>query len=322
MAVAACPQPAVAPLTVTHTADQPLGEEVKESLSDIARRDSNRHFERTSKLEDVSDQLTQRSPRKPLARAAKPGILLNDKMAAATRKVKKPKATFRMSDDEMPDAEEVAVPSEEDVSPGGKLRRRTVTRKGQTATQSDSERSDASWGDIRSNMPREQLQRPGREEARRVSKRDSIDSGRSSRKRKSSFNSASSHESDHSARRQTDLSHPIASRYRNAHSRDLPSCLRQTHPRATDPPLSLKFDPTMMPEATKQRGDMDKVADVILPLQGEKAGNVELGRSKLVEKKLYSRLGVLANFKSDGELGRMAKSPSHISDVCQRTKRT
>lgn len=46
------------------------------------------------------------------------------------------------------------------------------------------------------------------------------------------------------------------------------------------PPLSLRYDPTMLPDATKQRDDMDKVADVILSLQGEKSGNIESNHSK------------------------------------------
>ena len=36
----------------------------------------------------------------------------------------------------------------------------------------------------------------------------------------------------------------------------------------------------MLPDATKQRDDMDKVADVILSLQGEKSGNIESNHSK------------------------------------------
>ena len=48
--------------------------------------------------------------------------------------------------------------------------------------------------------------------------------------------------------------------------------------------MSLKFDATLLPEATNNRCDMDKVADAILTMQVEKVGNVEADHSKLVEK--------------------------------------
>ena len=55
-------------------------------------------------------------------------------------------------------------------------------------------------------------------------------------------------------------------RYRNAHIRDLPSRLRQTLPRATDRPLSLKYAPATMPK-TKEKDDMGRSADVLLAMQ-------------------------------------------------------
>ena len=166
-----------------------------------------------------------------------------------------------------------------------------MKRKEQQATHSDIDQSDDSWGEIRSNLPRGRSTRNTRGETRRIAKRDSLDSRRSSRKRTPSYNSASPRESDHSIRRPTDLFRTASKKCEPDHIRDLPSCLRQTLPRSTDRPLSLKFDPTMLPDATKQRDDMDKVADVIMSLQGEKSGNVELAHSELVGETIFALRG-------------------------------
>ena len=53
-------------------------------------------------------------------------------------------------------------------------------------------------------------------------------------------------------------------------------------------PLSLKFGPTILTEATNQRDDMDKVADAILALHGVNMGNVEVGHSESVEKATFA----------------------------------
>ena len=92
-------------------------------------------------------------------------------------------------------------------------------------------------------------------------------------------------------RRPTDLFGSSKNRYKNEQSRDIPSFLRQTFPRATDPPLSLKYDPTLLPESTKDKGDMGKVEDAILNLQGGKAGNVEVDHSKVVGKTIFALRG-------------------------------
>ena len=153
--------------------------------------------------------------------------------------------------------------------------------------------SDESWEEIRSHLDKETRQRTtkGEPELRRTSKRDSLDSNMSSRKRASSHNSLSPHESGASIRRPTDMFQPAKSRCKNEHIRDLPPCLRQTCHRATDPPLSLKFDPALLHDATKQRDDMDKVADVLLTLQGGNTGNVEVDHSNLVERTIFALRG-------------------------------
>ena len=47
----------------------------------------------------------------------------------------------------------------------------------------------------------------------------------------------------------------------------------------------------MAPDATKQRDDMDKVADVMLSLKWERSGNIEADHSKLVEKTIFALRG-------------------------------
>ena len=212
-------------------------------------------------------------------------------MAAETKLIRKMEKRFK-TDHEYPLGKEGEhVASEEDDSPGGKLRRRTVMRQEKTQVHSESEQSDSSWGEIRRNLPRERVPRPDREENRKVTKRDSLESTRSSRKRTASYNSAASRESGQSIRRFADLFQPVNARYKNSHIRVLPPCLRQTFPRATDPPLSLRYYPTILPDATKQRNDMDKVTDVILSLQGQKSGNIEADHSKLAGKTISALRG-------------------------------
>ena len=92
---------------------------------------------------------------------------------------------------------------------------------------------------------------------------------RSGKKRHSRSTSRPSRDSLGPYRRAPDIYQTAPSRYRNAHIRDLPSCLRQTFPRATDPPLSLKYGPKQIPTA-KHRDEMDKVDGPILTLHGEK----------------------------------------------------
>ena len=82
------------------------------------------------------------------------------------------------------------------------------------------------------------------------------ESPRSARKRASSHASRSSHESGHSEKRATDIFQMMKSRYQNVNIRDLPSCIRQAMPRATDHPLSLKYDPSTIRKA-KRKDDMD-----------------------------------------------------------------
>ena len=73
-------------------------------------------------------------------------------------------------------------------------------------------------------------------------------------------------------------------------NRDMPSCLRQTLPRETYHPLSLKYGPSMMPDA-KQRDDMDRSDAALLTMQGEKMGNVDIDRSKLVDRAVFAMRG-------------------------------
>ena len=63
--------------------------------------------------------------------------------------------------------------------------------------------------------------------------------------------------------------------------------------------MSLKYDPTLLPGGTKDKGDMDKVAVAILNLQGEKAGSVEVDHSKVVGKTILHFV-VLENSELNG----------------------
>lgn len=82
-------------------------------------------------------------------------------------------------------------------------------------------------------------------------------------------------------------------------------------------PLSLKYDPAMLPESTKQRDDMAKASDVLLTLQGEKSGNVEIDH--FIER--YSRLGELASSRPTGTSDHMAKSRMRACVECSHMKR-
>lgn len=171
--------------------------------------------------------------------------------------------------------------------------RKKKARRNDPVGESESGHSEESWGEIRSHLGQEPKRRTSREEPerRRTGKRSSLDSARSARKRNNSRNSPSSHDSGTSVRRPTDLPQHAKTRYKNEHSRDLPPFLQQTFPRATGHPLSLKCAPTLLPEGTKQRGEIDKAADFILSLQGEKAGHVEADHSKVVEWAVFALRG-------------------------------
>ena len=116
------------------------------------------------------------------------------------------------------------------------------------------------------------------------------ESPRSALKRSSSHTSRSPHESGHSQKRAADIFQTAKRRYQNVNKSDLPDCLRQTLPRATDHPLSLKYDPSTIPK-TKQKDDMDRVADVLLTIHGEKLGNVKIDHCKLVGRAVFALRG-------------------------------
>ena len=107
--------------------------------------------------------------------------------------------------------------------PGEELRRKTAKRKDKVHA-SDSDQSEGSWEEIRSNLDRDARKKPtrGDHDRRRTEKRDSLDSAMSSGKRAAIHNSLSSHEPGNSVRRPTDLSQPANTRYKNEHIRDLP----------------------------------------------------------------------------------------------------
>ena len=113
------------------------------------------------------------------------------------------------------------------------------------------------------------------------------DPTRSARGRNSIHASRSSYGSGSSQKRATDLRRTAKNRYQNAHSRDLPSRLRQTLPRATDPPLSLMYDRATTTK-TKEKEDMGRVADVFTDAARMEMGNVEIDHIALVGER-YSR---------------------------------
>ena len=170
---------------------------------------------------------------------------------------------------------EILPPSEErdqDDSPGEKFRKGTASRKVTRQEESDEENIDDSCEEIKSRAKRDKRRtsiptRLDEDISRR--KKTIDDSPRAARRRNSSHAIRSPYESGSSQKRATDISRTSKSRYRNVHSRDLPSRLRQPLPRAIGPPLSLKYDSATIPKA-KENGDMDRAADVLLTMHGGK----------------------------------------------------
>ena len=165
-----------------------------------------------------------------------PGILINEQSAADIERVIKARPSFDVAEDEQGSVTSDGE-SEEGRSPGERLRRKTVNRKELTHGSSENEQSDESWEEIRSHLSRDKKTRNPRDKTDRkgVRRQESPTSPKSQRKRSPSFNSQSPRESYRPGRRPTDISHAASERYKTKHSRDLPSCLRQTKPRATDP---------------------------------------------------------------------------------------
>ena len=204
--------------------------------------------------------------------SAEPGILINAQFGAATKQFRK--MTTSCKDDSRrrkDDGGGGAGKTDSGEIPGEDLREKTPKRT-EKVRAPDTDQSGKSWGEF----DRASIGIHGIERRRTTkidggaSKRDSSDSNRTSCKRAESHNILSPHESVASIRGPADLFPPAKTRCRNEHVRDSPPCLRRTSPRFTGPPLSSKLDPTLLPEATKQRGDMGKVADVLLTLKGEK----------------------------------------------------
>ena len=166
-----------------------------------------------------------------------------------------------------------------------------------------------SSGEIRSHLRPEKGMRHSRGELeeRYIHRRGSIGSPRSSKKRVTGYKGMSSKESGHSVRRPTDLPQPVSTRYKNAQIRDLPSCPIQTFPWATEPPLSLKYEHTLLRESTKKRDGMRKAADVLLTLQGRRSGDVEIDHSELAGWEIFARRGFGA-FQVRMGSGLMAKN--------------
>ena len=67
-----------------------------------------------------------------------------------------------------------------------------------------------------------------------------------------------------------------------------PAYDRRNHEPPT--PLSLKCDPTLLPEA-KHKDGMDKAAEVLLTLQVGTCGNGEIDHTKLVERTIFALRG-------------------------------
>ena len=279
MAVAAFPPTAPKSETRREKSDPPSG------LEDILRKVSTAYFEKEKRLGDSAELPKPEEGEKAERPATKPGTLLNIQFEGDFNR----KRTSYQSAGET--REPRAVETENDESPGGKMRKMTARRKGQV-DESNEGSSDGSWGEIKSHLSRKPKNAPEDDlEPRRTQKRASPDSAISPKKRARSRNSHSSHESDAAGRRATDLFGRSKNKYKNEHSRDLPSCLRQTFPRATDPPLSSKYDPTLLPDSTRENGDMDKVAVDILNLQGGKEGSVEIDHSKAAGETIFALRG-------------------------------
>ena len=188
---AACPEPNSMDDPEEKSPTSPSKGELGNPPNGAFRRDSLRHLWRTNKLGDASEQLNQEPTTKPPRRARKPGVLLKDQMVAGA-KLARGETTSLTEGEYLPEKADGQKDPEGEESPAGELRRRTAKRKGQQPTNSDSAQSDASWGEIRSELPLERAPRPTRWGDRRVNKRDSSDSERSSRKRTSSYSIASS----------------------------------------------------------------------------------------------------------------------------------
>ena len=197
----------------------------------------------------------------------KPGIKPNQIIDYETKAAYRAQAPSRV--EEKPLSSEV---QEQEDSPGGKFRKGTAARKVVQQEESDGENIEDSWGEIKKHVKRgkHRTSPPTRlgEDIRRRKK--NIDGAhRSASKRNSCRSSRSSYESGSSQKRATGVFRTEKNRYRNVHIRNLPSRLRQTLPRETDPPPSLKYDPATIPKA-KEKDDMGRVADVLLTLQGGK----------------------------------------------------
>ena len=223
------------------------------------------------RLDDISGQMMKEEDERTTNPETKPGILLNAQFGGAAKQFRKMPTSFKTDERHRGNDADDAGNTDEGESPGEELRTKTAKRKNKVRA-SEIGHSEESWGEIRSHIDRDTRQRSTKndQERRRTSRRDSLDSTQSSRKSAASHNRLSPRESGTSMRRPTYLFQPSKTRCRNEHSRDSPSSLRQTCPRAADPPLSLKFGTALLPESTKQRDDMDKVADVLLTLQGGK----------------------------------------------------
>ena len=153
---------------------------------------------------------------------------------------------------------------DQDASHGEKFRKGEASRMVMQHEGSGGGNIDDSWDEVKSHVElgRRRTSRPARsgEDIRRR-KKTIDDSPRSVRNRKSSRTSRSPYESGSSQARATDIFRTSKSRYKNAHSRDLPSCLRHRLPRAKDPPLSVRYDQATIPK-TKEKDDMDRAAAV------------------------------------------------------------
>lgn len=207
------------------------------------RKDSQRRVESASQRGDLSvSALRETSPPKE-KRGKKPGILAIDQVAAGTKMLRKSETIFIVAPSYRNEAGG-RPDSTDEQTPFGRLRRKTAHRKGRVLGPSDNEQSGKSWGEIRPHLNRgKEKHSRDKQEKRSPQTRDSIDQPRSSRKRAFIYNSLPDRNSGHPTRRSAGISQPSSSQYPNARSRDSPSRLRQTLPRAKDAPLSPKYDP-------------------------------------------------------------------------------
>ena len=195
VAVAACPLAAPQSVTRPGKMDPPT------ILEDIPRQVSTTQIENDNRLEDKAESARIEDRKKTERPAAKPGIMLNvqfaDELGRCKRKSPPPSEETR---------ELHAAETSNDESPGEKMRKITAQRKGQVDGSNEGS-SDGSWGEINSHLSREPKKRTSVDEPepRRTEKRASLDPNRFSTKRAHSRNSQSSHESDVSGRRATDL---------------------------------------------------------------------------------------------------------------------